>query len=645
MSFLARLSLKNRSLIALATIAILLIGAIVIPTLKQELFPSLDFPAVSVVTVYAGASPSIVEHDVTNPLEQSVQGIAGIQQMTSYSNQGVSIIVVQYNFGTDINQASQTLTQHLNQAQASLPSGITHQVQTFRVDSLPVIQLAVTSSEDPVTLAAQVKQEVVPVLQGIDGVANASVTGVHQQIVTVTLDLKKVQAAGLTVNQIEGVMQANNLTLPAGQITSNGQTLPIQVGNTFNSLDDLKHLVVGVSVPRTSPATGTSSASPFPTAIQTPAVKPTPITLGEVATVEQTLAPSTSITRTNGKPSIGIAITKTNDGNTVSISQAIQEKLPSLQNTLGHGAKIFVVFDQSPFVRSSVNGLVSEGLIGAGFAILVILVFLFSLRSTLVIAISIPLSIMIALIGLWVGNLSLNILTLGGLTIAIGRVVDDSIVVLENIQRHLGLEGNKDKQATIISAVREVAGAVTASTITTVAVFLPIAFAGGFVGELFSSFAFTVTIALLASLFVSLTLIPVLAYWFLKVPQASAQQGQKGQPAHENMTLLQRGYVPLVRWVTTHRLISIAAALVIFFGSIALVPLLGTNFFDNSSQNTFTITQTLPASSSLQQTDQAAQQVEAVLANVQGVQTYQVTIGSSGSVASSFSGGSGSNST
>src|SRR6266700_7718309 len=641
MSFLARLSLKNRSLIALATIAILLIGAIVIPTLKQELFPSLDFPAVSVVTVYAGASPSIVEHDVTNPLEQSIQGIAGIQQMTSYSNQGVSIIVVQYNFGPDINQASQTLTQHLNQAQASLPSGITPQVQTFRVDSLPVIQLAVTSSENPVTLAAQVKQEVVPVLQGIDGVANASVTGVHQQIVTITLDLKKVQAAGLTVSQIEGVLQANNLTLPAGQITSNGQTLPIQVGNTFTSLDDLKHLVVGVSVPRTSPATGTSSASPFPTAIQTPAAKPTPITLGEVATVEQTLAPSTSITRTNGKPSIGIAITKTNDGNTVSISHAIQDKLPSLQHTLGNGAKIFVVFDQSPFVSNAVNGLVTEGLIGAGFAILVILVFLLSLRSTLVTAVSIPLSVVIALIGLWAGQFSLNILTLGGLTIAIGRVVDDSIVVLENIQRHLGLEGSKDKQATILGAVREVAGAVTASTLTTVCVFLPIAFTGGFVGELFSSFAITVTIALLASLFVALTVIPVLAYWFLKAPK---YQEAPAQQAQQNMTLLERGYVPIVRWVTTHRLISIMAALLIFFGSIALVPRLGTNFFDNSSQNTFAITQTLPASTSLEQTDLAASQVEAVLASVLGVQTYQVTIGSSGSVASSFSGGSGSNS-
>ena len=300
-----------------------------------------------------------------------------------------------------------------------------------------------------------------------------------------------------------------------------------------------------------------------------------------------------------------------------------------------------MIFDQSPFVSNAVNGLVTEGLIGAGFAILVILVFLLSLRSTLVTAVSIPLSVVIALIGLWVGQFSLNILTLGGLTIAIGRVVDDSIVVLENIQRHLRQEVGAEKRSTIIGAVREVARAVTASTITTVCVFLPIAFTSGLVGELFSSFAITVTIALLASLFVALTIIPVLAYWFLKAPKV---QEAPAFSAQQNMTLLERGYVPVVRWVTTHRLASIVAALLIFFGSIALVPRLGTNFFDNSSQNTFTITQTLPASTSLEQTDLAARQVEAVLASVPGVQTYQVTIGSSGSVASSFSGGSGSNS-
>ncbi len=647
MSILSRLSLKNRSVIALATIAILLIGAFAIPSLKQELFPSLDFPAISVVTLDAGASPTIVEHDVTNPLEQNLQGITGIQQLTSYSNQGASIIVVEFNFGTDINAAQQTIAQHLNQAQSNLPTGITPQIQTFSVSSLPVIQLAVTSPQGPITLALQVRQDVLPVLQGIDGVANANVTGVKQQIVSVTLDINKVQAAGLTVSQIEGVLQANNITLPAGEITSNGQTVAIQVGNSFNSLDDLKNLVVGIAVPRTSGAsqipstTGSQQRPGTGTTTGSPTVKPSPVTLGAVATVIQTLAPSSSITRTNRQPSIGIAITKTNNGNTVSISQAIQDKLSSLQNSLGNGAKIFVVSDQSPYIKNSVQGLVDEGLIGAGFAILVILVFLFSLRSTIVTAISIPLSIVIALIGLWIGNLSLNILTLGGLTIAVGRVVDDSIVVLENIQRHLRQENMGDKLATIVNAVREVAGAVTASTITTVSVFLPIAFTSGIVGELFSSFAITVTIALLASLFVALTIIPVLAYWFLRVPKTSTRQTSD---THEKMTILERTYVPAVRWVTAHRVISIAAAIVIFLGTISLVPRLGTNLFGNSSQNTFTITQTLPVSSSLQQTDSAAQQVEAVLARISGVQTYQATIGSSGSLASSFSGSGGSNS-
>jgi len=661
MSNLARMSLRNRSLIALATIAILVFGALVIPSLKEELFPSLDFPAISIVTVDVGASPAIVEHDITNPLEQNIQGIAGISQLTSYSNQGASIIVVSYNYGTDINQARQTLQEHVSQAQSSLPTNITPQVQTFSVSSLPVIQLAITSSQDPITLAAQVKQNVVPVLQGINGVANASVTGVQQQIVTITLDLKKMQQKGVTSSQIEGILQANNLQLPAGEITDNGQTFSVQVGNTFNSIDDLKNLIVGEQLPQALTGSGTTgttggfggtptksgfgntTSTPTGTKTQVPVVKPTPVKLSDVATVEQTLAPSTSITRTNGQPSIGIAITKTNDGNTVSISHAIQNQIPTLEKQLGNGASIVAVSDQAPYVQSSVDGLVQEGLIGAGFAILVILVFLFSLRSTLVTAISIPLSIVIALIGLWAGNLSLNILTLGGLTIAVGRVVDDSIVVLENIHRHLQQNG-KDKLTIVTEAVREVAGAVTASTITTVAVFLPIAFTSGIVGELFKSFAITVTIALLASLFVALTIIPVLAYWFLKAPKQSASASANAKGQHEEKrTLLERGYIPMIGWVTKHRFITILGAVLLFAGSLALVPSLGTNLFDRSSQNTFTITQTLPANTSLAQSDAAAKQVEAILASMQGVKTYQVIVGSSGSLSSSFSGSGGSN--
>ncbi len=667
MSYLGKFSLANRSLIALATIAILLFGALVIPSLKEELFPSLDFPAISVITMDQGASPAVVEHDVTTPLEQSIQGISGIQTMTSYSNQGVSIIVVEYDYGTDINQARQTIQEHVSSAQASLPSNVTPQVQSYSVSSLPIIQLAVTASEDNSTLATQIKQVVVPELESINGVAHADVTGVRQQIVKITLDLKKVQAQGLNVSQIEGVLQANNITLPAGEITSNGQTLSVQAGNTLSSLNDLKNLIVGVHIPQQStsvsgsqqipgsatsgtsqrfgPGSGSSTRSSStqqrPTATVTPQVtfKPTPVKLSDVATVEQTLAPSTSITRTNGQPSIGIAVTKTANGNTVAISQAISNKISDLQNKLGHGAKIVAVSDQAPYVRSSVDGLVREGLIGAGFAILVILIFLFSLRSTLVTAISIPLSIVIALIGLWIGNFSLNILTLGGLTIAVGRVVDDSIVVLENIHRHLQ-ENGKDRFTLIFQAVREVAGAVTASTFTTVAVFLPIAFTSGIVGELFKSFSITVTIALLASLFVALTIIPVLAYWFLRSPkQIAAQKQQKEYKG----TLLERGYVPVLRWVTKYRAITLLVAFLLFAGSMSLVPRLSTNLFDRSSQNTFTIAQTLPANTSLQQADQAAQKIETVLAGIPGIQTYQVTLGSGGSALSSLSGSSGSN--
>ena len=643
MSFLSRISLSNRGLVALATIAILIIGALVIPSLKQELYPSLEFPAVTVITPYPGASPAIIEQDVTDPLEQSIQGTQNISQLTSYSNSGASVIVVEYNFGTDINQASQQITQQINRVQANLPSGVTPQVQTFNINDQPVIQLAVTSNEPEAALANDLKTKVVPVLSGINGVAQVNVTGVRDQVVTIKLDLSKLQADGLNISAVQGALQANNVTLPAGQLTSNGQTVSIVAGNTLNTLGDLQNLIVGVKVTSNCPQTSTSAAgSQFTggqatSTSQTSAVAckttSTQVKLSGVATVQQALAPSTTLTRTNGQPSLGLSITKTSSGNTVSISQAVNQDIASLQSQLGNGAKITVISDQAPTISSAVSGLVSEGLIGAAFAILVILLFLFSLRSTLVTAVSIPLSVIIALIALWAGNLTLNLFTLGGLTIAIGRVVDDSIVVLENIYRHLS--SGDEKRVAIPDAVREVAGAITASTLTTVAVFLPIAFTGGLIGEVFGPFAIVVVVALLASLFVALTIIPVLAYWFLKSPKA----GQAPDP-HEPQTFLERGYVPVVRWVTGHKAITLILAAVLFFGSLALIPRLGTNFFSASQQNTYTISQTLPVGASLGVTDKAAQQVEQVLSRMSQIQHYQVTIGSAGAFAA-ISGSSG----
>jgi hydrophobic/amphiphilic exporter-1 (mainly G- bacteria), HAE1 family len=295
------------------------------------------------------------------------------------------------------------------------------------------------------------------------------------------------------------------------------------------------------------------------------------------------------------------------------------------------------VFDQAPFVEKSIESLTTEGALGLIMAVIVILVFLLSVRSTLVTAVSIPLSVLVALIVLWIGDYSLNLLTLGALTIAIGRVVDDSIVVLENIKRHLGY--GEDRRTAILTGVREVAGAVTASTLTTVAVFAPIALVGGFVGQLFAPFAITVTVALLASLLVSLTVIPVLAYWFLKPARAGAREAAE---ARELRSPLQRAYLPVIRFATRRRWTTVAVGLVVLIGTFGLASRLETNFLDQSGQNTLSVTQEMPVGTSLAVTDKAAEQVEGVLRATPEVKSYQVTVG--GGPMSSLFGGGGANS-
>jgi len=643
MSFLSRISLANKSLVALVTIAILVVGAILIPSLKEELIPSITYPAISVVSVYPGASPSIVEQDVTDPLEQAIQGLSGVQNMTSTSSQNTSMITVSFNYGTDINQASQQISQRINSVQATLPTNVTPQVNTFSMSDLPVMQLAVTANEDQQTLATQLKQIVVPSLQSVNGVGNVSVTGAQTPVVNINLDLNKLKQYGLTVTQVQGALQADNITTSAGSVNADGKTEPIQVGNTFTSINDIKNIIVGSQSSATGLGGGSGlSASGYSAlAGSETAAPPTPIKLSQVATVEETVTPQSSITLTNGKPSLGISIVKTTNGNTVSVSKGVNAKLSSLEQQLGHNASIVVISDQAPSISQSVNETVREGIIGAIFAIVVILIFLLSIRSTLVTAVSIPLSIVIALIGLYVGGYTLNLLTLGGLTIAIGRVVDDSIVILENIYRHL--QQGEEKKVAIPRAVREVAGAVTASTLTTVSVFLPIAFTGGLVGELFSSFAMAVTIALLASLFVALTIVPVLAYWFMKSPQP----GQVIKSEHENISFLDRWYVGLVSWVTGkrwQRLVTILGAIAILIVSVGLSRNLQTNFIGSSGQGTVSVSLTMPTSSSLTVTENAAKTVEQSIATVPGIQSYQTVIGSGGGALAALVGGGSSNS-
>lgn len=612
MVFLSRFSLANRSLIALASVAVILAGLVVLPLLKQDELPPITYPAIELIAAYPGATPEQVEQDITTPLEENIRGLQQVQQVTSQSSEGLSLITVLYNDGTDLDTAQQKLAAQVRQVQPALPTNVTPALQVFNPADLPILLLTVTSTEDVQTLAPALNQYVLPTLQGVSGVGTVTVTGVRQHIVTVTLDLNKLQTYGISLNQVQQALQANNMTIPAGEVTANDQTFAIRVGNTFNSLQDLENLIIG-RVGNPSPG----STQPSSSAVSRP------VRLGDVASVQEDLAPSSTLTRVNGQPSLGIAITKTADGNTVAVSQAIKAQLPDLETKLGHHARITVLDDQAPAIQASIAELAREGLLGAAFAILVILLFLLSLRSTAVIAISIPLSVIIALIALWIQGYSLNVITLAGLIIAVGRIVDDAIVVLENISRHL--RNGESKRTATLSGVQEVASAITASTLTTVAVFLPLAFIGGFVGEYTHPLALTITIALLASLLIALTVIPVLAYWFLKAPERVHEQ----QVSSAKPTLLERGYTPLITWVTTHRVLTVILAIMLLVGSFALLPLLPVNVFSNQGATSFSFTLTLPPNTSLARTDLAARQVEGVLAETQGIQTYQATVGTS----------------
>ncbi|MFC9032632.1 efflux RND transporter permease subunit [Streptomyces arboris] len=631
MSWLSRFSLAQRALIGLISIVALVFGAIAIPQLKQQLLPTIELPMVSVLAPYPGASPDVVEKQVVEPLENSLKAVDGVEGITSTASEGNALIMATFDFGDEgTKQLVADIQQAVNRARAQLPATVDPQVIAGSTDDIPTVVLAVTSDKDQQALADQLDRTVVPALQDIDGVGQVTVDGVQELQVSVVPDDKKLAAAGLNAGALAQALQAGGATLPAGSFSEAGKNRTIQVGGGYTSLKQIEDLQIAPQSQAGGGGDGGGQAKPV-------------VRLGDVAEVKQEPSTAVSITRTNGKPSLAVMATMDKDGSAVAISDAVQDKLPDLRKDLGAGAELTVVSDQGPAVSKSISGLTTEGALGLVFAVLVILVFLASIRSTLVTAVSIPLSVVLALIVLWTRDLSLNMLTLGALTIAIGRVVDDSIVVLENIKRHLGY--GEERHAAIITAVKEVAGAVTSATLTTVAVFLPIGLVGGMVGQLFGSFSLTVTAALLASLLVSLTVVPVLSYWFLRAPKGTpedAAEARRLAEEKEAASKLQRLYVPVLRFATRRRVTSLVIAAAVLIATFGMLPLLKTNFFDAGEQEVLTVKQELEPGTSLQAADEAARKVEKVLTDDKRVKDYQVTVGSSGFMAA-FGGGTGSN--
>ena len=647
---LSKFSLANRSVVALVTVIIAIFGFVTLGSLKQELIPSFETPQAAIVTTYVGASPEVIDSQVSQPIEEAVRALDGLVSSSSTSQSNISIVRVEFDYGTKTSKVKEDLNAALASISSTLPSEAEPRILSGSFDSVPIIALGV-SSPDNEALGKILEDVATPLLSSVPGVRDVTVTGIREKRVNLELKTSVLTANGLTQQNIVTALQSNGFVIPAGTIDDNKGTISVEVGTRVESISAFKSLPLisssssslsGMFGSGSNPfgsGSGTPSIPGVPTVPTVPAVKPL-LTVSDVATVTYENAPVTNISRVDGVDVLTLSITKTQDGNTVAVSHGVQDKLDELKQKLGSDVEIKTIFDQAPYVEQSLEDLTTEGMLGLTFAIIVILVFLLSFRSTAVTAISIPTSVLITFIGLYFLDYSLNLFTLSALTIAIGRVVDDSIVVIENINRHLSY--GEPKKKAITSAVREVSGAITAATITTVAVFLPIALVGGLVGELFRPFSFTFAIALTASLFVSLTIVPVLAYWFMKAPKgtvvetdaskaaAHADAVREAEEHKERKSWLQRGYLPILRSTQKHPVITVIASFMILVFTFGLVPLLKTDFIGGSGSSGFVMNQTLEPGATLDQKDKAAGKLEDIALATEGVEVVQTTIGSSG---------------
>lgn len=648
MQGIARLSITNRAVISLLCLVALGAGIFSASSLKQELFPDLSIPQGSVVSTYPGATGESVEAEVTEPLEESLRGVPGVTGISSTSATNSSQITVEWDYQDDPVSMEAQIRQAV--ARAELPEDVDPTVVVGGLDDLPVLMLAASSDQDPGELATQLEEVAKPTLEEIPGVREAQISGQRAKQIQITARPTDLERLDVQMAQLQELFEGRLNPVPAGDLGTGEDRINVQVGNSLSSAEEISQMRLQ----------GTDG----------------PVVLRDVADVDVVDAEATSFSRVNGEDSLSVSILKTPDANTVQVANAVTAELNRVAADVGGNTHFTTVFNQAPFIEDSIENLATDGALGLVMAVLIILIFLWSGRSTIITAVSIPLSLLLALITLFVTEHTLNLLTLSALTISVGRVVDDSIVVIENINRHRGLVKPSEFGAGVIArAVGEVGTAIASSTLISVAVFLPIAVVGGEAGELFRPFALTSAVALLASLVVALFVVPALAYWFLQptakefaaeraaaaeeaADRAAVDEGaiaeSSGEAAgatawssaddttakraveptndlvaaqQEKATRMQKGYLPILNWTLRHRLVTLAIAAVIFVGSLAMTPLLRTDFIGSAGEDTISIQQTLPQGTSLEETDAAAREIESVLAEQPGIETYQTTVG------------------
>ena len=636
MKRIIQFSVNNKFALWLLTIIITVAGIYAGTTMKLETLPDITTPTVSVTTIYPGATPEQVLDEVSRELESKVENLGGVETVRSSSFQNASNLQIDYSFSTDMDEAEQKVKEAL--ANVELPEGAQEpQVSRISFDAFPVIGFAVSDEKRSLSdLTKLVENELQPKLEGIEGAQTVQIAGQEIRRIEIQFDEKKLQQYGLTEENVKQLIQANDSRLALGLYELGDKEQAVVLDGKATTVTELKNLRLpytpqaATESPEASagqgqtqapaqsaptdaaPARAASLAAAAPT--QVPTVK-----LSQLATIEDK-GIEESISRSNGERSIGVQVTKSQDANTVEVVNAVKETIKDFEKD-NASVKASVTLDQGKPIEESVSTMISKALIGALFAVVIILLFLRNVKSTIIAVISIPLSLLMAILVLKQLDISLNIMTLGAMTVAIGRVVDDSIVVIENIYRRLTDPAEPLKGKTlIIDATREVFIPVASSTIVTIAVFLPLGFVTGFVGELFLPFALTVVFALFASLIVAVTVVPMFADSLFK-------RGKAPKPEKEDGGKLANWYRGVLNWSLNHKLVVFGLAVLLLIGSFALVPTIGVNFLNQESEKTFYVTYNPKPGQTLEDSLKAADLAEGYFEKQRDVDNLQFTVG------------------
>ncbi len=582
---LAHFSVNKPVTILMITLIVVVMGGMFFSRLGLDMLPDIEYPVVSVITTYQGVASEDIENVLTKPIEDAVATVKDVKSVKSFSQEGMSAVMIEFNWGTNIDFAAQDVRDKIGLIEGYLPSDSDKPlVLKLDVGAMPVLGYGVTSdSMDTLKLKELLEDNVKDKLERLDGVASIELRGGWEREILIKLNKPQLESYGLSQLQIIQTLRSENINLSGGFIEEGIQEFPLRTVGEYKNLEEIKNTVISVR-------------------------QGVPIYLKDVAQVIDTHKEIRGYGRTNKKDSILMIINKQSGANTSQVANAVKKELPKLRQYLPQDVNFALAMDQSKMIKSSTDSVSQSAIIGGLLAIFLIFLFLRNWRPTIAIALAIPLSLIATFIPLYLAGYTLNLMTLGGLALGIGMLVDNAVVVIENIYRHLE-EGKSRKESAKIGA-SEVGMAITAATLTTIAVFVPMALGTGVAGQLSRGLALTIVFALTCSLFVALTLVPMVASKIFKKRTVEEYRRTSGEKSFEK---LQKFYKKILTWSLNHRIKTILITVALLVITIAMVPFIGTEFMPQTDESMMILQLKMPVGTSLEETGNVVGQMEDVL--------------------------------